>query len=292
MNVSPSPNRGLGTRALASLSVILFVLLHLACGLVVLYPPTWPLVALAIGSYLIRMWAITAGYHRYFAHRSYRTSRWFQLVLAVLGTSAMQNGPLWWASWHRRHHKDADGPDDPHSPRRDGFWRSHVGWYLDGSHDEPDLSNVQDLARYPELRFLERHKWLPIVAYALVCFAVAGVAGIVWGFLVPTIAALHATALINSLAHLWGRRRYDTPDDSRNNALLAVVTLGEGWHNNHHHYMSSARQGFRWYEIDVTYYTLKVLSWLGIVWDLRQPKVERASEAVPEGGLACRPPGC
>ena len=282
-----SPSRGALARALAGLSVVLFVVLHLACGLVVLHPATWNLAGLALGSYLLRMWAITAGYHRYFAHRSYRTSRAFQLVLAVLGASAMQNGPLWWASWHRRHHKDADGPSDPHSPRRGGFWHSHVGWFLDGSHDDPDLSNVGDLARYPELRFLDRHKWLPIVGYALACFVIAGVAGLVWGFLLPTIAALHATALINSVAHVWGRRRYDTRDDSRNNALLAVVTLGEGWHNNHHHYMSSARQGFRWYELDLTYASLKVLSWLGVVWDLRQPPAH-TSEARP-GALLDRP---
>ena len=277
--VIKSTTKGAGAQALGSLSVVLFIGLHLSCALVVLFPPTWGLLGLALGSYLVRMWAITAGYHRYFAHRSYKTSRAFQLVLAVLGTSAMQNGPLWWASWHRRHHKDADGPTDPHSPKHDGFFRAHVGWFLDGSHDEPDFSNVGDLARFPELRFLERHKWLPIVGYALVTFAIAGLAGIVWGFLVPTIAALHATALINSLAHVWGKRRYETRDDSRNNALLAVITLGEGWHNNHHYYMSSARQGFRWYEIDVTYYSLKVLSWLGVVWDLRQPRGERVVEA-------------
>ena len=277
-----SSTKGRGARALATVSVVLLVALHLACGLVVFYPPTWGLLGLAFGSYLLRMWAITAGYHRYFSHRSYKTSRAFQLVLAVLGASAMQNGPLWWASWHRRHHKYADGPADPHSPEREGFFRAHLGWYLDGSHDEPDLDNVRDLSRYPELRFLDRHKWLPIVGYALITYAIAGFAGVVWGFLLPTIAALHATALINSLAHVWGTRRFETRDGSRNNALLAVITLGEGWHNNHHHYMSSARQGFRWYEIDVTYYSLKVLSWLGIVWDVREPRVHEAPDAASD----------
>src|SRR4029078_5295809 len=155
-----------------------------------------------------RMWAITAGYHRYFSHRSFKTSRAFQLVLAILGTSAMQNGPLWWASWHRRHHRFSDTPQDAHSPRMRGFWYAHMGWFLDGTHDEPDLSNVRDLTRYPELRFLDKHKWLPIVGYAFVCAGIAGLPGGVWGFCVPTILALHATMLINSLAHVWGRRRF------------------------------------------------------------------------------------
>src|SRR5687767_5826539 len=220
-------------RALSILSLSLTIAMHLACGLVVLTTPTWPLFALAIGSYLVRMWAITAGYHRYSAHRSYQTSRAFQLVLAVLGTSAMQNGPLWWASWHRRHHKHSDTALDPHSPRMAGFWRAHVGWFLDESHDVPNLANVRDLARFPELRWLDRHKWIPIVGYALVCLAIAGLPGVVWGFVIPTVVSLHATALINSLAHVWGSRPYPTSDDSRNNALLAVLTLGEGWHNNH-----------------------------------------------------------
>jgi stearoyl-CoA desaturase (Delta-9 desaturase) len=243
--------------------------MHLACLLVFFVPFSYGVLALAVGGYLLRMWAITAGYHRYFAHRSFKTSRAFQLVLAVLGTSAMQNGPLWWSSWHRRHHKYSDTPEDTHSPVDRGFWHAHIGWFLDGSHDAPDLSNVKDLSRYPELRFLDRHKWLPIVGYALVCFAIGGLSGVVWGFVLSTIAVLHATMLINSLAHVWGSRRFETGDQSRNNGLLAVLTLGEGWHNNHHHAMTAARQGVAWWEIDATFYVLKVLSWLGIVWELR-----------------------
>lgn len=243
--------------------------MHLACLLVFFVPFSYGVLALALGGYLLRMWAITAGYHRYFSHRSFKTSRAFQLVLAVLGTSAMQNGPLWWSSWHRRHHKHSDTPEDTHSPALRGFWHAHIGWFLDGSHDAPDLSNVKDLTRYPELRFLDHHKWLPIVGYALACFAIGGIEGVVWGFVVSTIAVLHATMLINSLAHVWGSRRFETSDQSRNNGLLAVVTLGEGWHNNHHAQMTAVRQGIAWWEIDATYYVIKVLSWLGIVWDLR-----------------------
>jgi len=275
-------------RAMAKLSVVLFVLMHLSCLFVLAVPFSMKMLALAGFGYVLRMWAITAGYHRYFSHRSFKTSRAFQFVLAFIGTTAMQNGPLWWASWHRRHHKYSDTPLDAHSPRHGGFWHSHVGWFLDGSHDRPDLGNVKDLARYPELRFLERHKWMPIVAYAVVCFAVGGAPGLVWGFVVSTITVLHATALINSLAHVWGSRRYDTKDDSRNNAALAVITLGEGWHNNHHDQMNVARQGVRWWEIDLTYYSLCALSAIGVVWDIRKRRV--AQPVTMAVKAAVRPP--
>lgn len=271
-------------RALAKLSLVLFGAMHVSCLFVFFVPFSLKILGLAAFGYVLRMWAITAGYHRYFAHRSYKTSRAFQFVLAFLGTTAMQNGPLWWASWHRRHHKHSDTPLDTHSPVHGGFWHAHVGWFLNGSHDRPDLSNVKDLARYPELRFLERHKWLPIVVYAVMCFAVGGAPGLVWGFVVSTIAVLHATALINSLAHVWGSRRFDTRDDSRNNALLAILTLGEGWHNNHHDQMSVARQGVRWWEIDVSYYALRVLSAIGIVWDIRARKPASSIRPSPEIG--------
>jgi stearoyl-CoA desaturase (delta-9 desaturase) len=257
-------------RAVSHLSTALTLGLHLACLLVLVVPFSWRLVALAAFGYALRMWAITAGYHRYFAHRSYRTGRLFQFGLAWLGASAMQNGPLWWASVHRRHHRDPDGPLDPHSPER-GFWHAHMGWFLSGQYNGLDLSNVNDLAAHAELRFVERWSWIPIVSYAAGCFALAGLPGLVWGFAVSTIALLHATAFINSLAHVWGSRRYDTGDRSRNNGLLAVLTFGEGWHNNHHHYQSSARQGFFWWEVDVSYYILRLLAWVGVVSGLREP---------------------
>lgn len=258
-------------RAMARLSTVLFVAMHLACLFVFVVPCSVKVLLLFLAGYLLRMWAITAGYHRYFAHRSYKTSRVFQFLLALLGTTAMQNGPLWWASWHRRHHRHADTALDAHSPLH-GVWHAHVGWFLDGTHDDADLTNVQDLTRFPELRFLDKHKWIPIVGYAVACFAIAGAPGLVWGFVLSTIACLHATALVNSLAHVWGTRRFDTPDKSRNNAFLAVLTLGEGWHNNHHDQMTVARQGVRWFDIDVTYYVLRMLAWVGIVWDIRLRK--------------------
>jgi stearoyl-CoA desaturase (delta-9 desaturase) len=229
------------------------------------------LVALALGGYVVRMWALTAGYHRYFSHRSYKTSRVFHTVLAVLGSTAMQNGPIWWASWHRRHHKFTDRPGDPHSPKLGGLWHAHVGWIFDGKHSHPDFENVNDLTALPELRFVERFNKAFVVLWAPACWAIGGVAGVVWGFVVSTVLLAHFTFFINSLAHVWGSRRYATADTSRNNPLLAVLMLGEGWHNNHHHYMSSARQGFFWWELDFSYATLVVLSWLRVIWDVRQP---------------------
>ncbi len=269
--VAPAAPRGFRKRVMARMSLVLFIVMHLACAFVIVYPPTWPLVGLALASYLLRMWGITAGYHRYFAHRSFRTSRVFQFVLALIGSTAMENGPLWWASWHRRHHKYVDTPADPHSPLVYGFWQAHVGWIFDPRYDWTDLSNVRDLSRFRELRLLDRYAWVPLVGYALLCYAIAGAAGVVWGFVVSTIAVNHATFCINSLAHMWGSRRYRTPDTSRNNPLLALIALGEGWHNNHHFYMSSARQGFFWWEVDVSYYTLKLLAWLRLIHDVHQP---------------------
>jgi stearoyl-CoA desaturase (delta-9 desaturase) len=253
------------------LSLAMLAGMHLSCFGVLMLPVTAKLVTLGVASYVLRMWAITAGYHRYFSHRAYKTSRPFQFVLALLGTCSMQNGPIWWASWHRHHHRYTDGPKDVHSPLQHGFWEAHMGWILSGRNDVADPTNVTDLLCFPELSLLDRHKWLPLIAYALGCYAIAGVGGVLWGFVLSSVLLLHATALINSAGHLWGSRRYETPDTSRNNLFLALLTLGEGWHNNHHHACSSARQGFFWWEVDLSYYALRLLSSVGLVWDLRMP---------------------
>jgi stearoyl-CoA desaturase (delta-9 desaturase) len=218
----------------------------------------------------LRMWGITAGYHRYFAHKTYRTSRGFQAVLAVLGCTATQKGPLWWAGHHRRHHRYSDQPGDVHSPR-EGFWYSHQGWIFDGRWDATPSASIPDFAKYPELVWLNRWHIVPPIALAVLCWAVGGFSGLVWGYVISTVCLWHLTYSINSLAHRWGTRRYETTDDSRNNWLLAILTLGEGWHNNHHHYQASTRQGFFWWEIDLSYYALKGLEKLGLVWDLREP---------------------
>ena len=238
---------------------------------------TWKHVALAVFAYFLRMFAVTGVYHRYFAHKGYKTSRAFQFVLALLGTSATQKGPLWWASTHRHHHKYSDQPEDPHSPKHKGFYESHMGWWMRREHEATRWELIPDFAKHPEIRWIDRYHWVGLamfmvaITYAGAAIGIGKLDGYVWGYVVSTCFLLHGTFTINSLSHVFGSRRYATKDTSRNNLLLALITMGEGWHNNHHHYAASARQGFFWWEIDATYYVLKVLSWFGLVWDLRQP---------------------
>ena len=229
------------------------------------------LVALAVGSYFVRMFAITAGYHRYFAHRAFKTSRAFQLVLALVGTSATQKGPLWWSAVHRIHHRWSDTPKDVHSPKQRGFFWSHMGWWLSSEHEETRLDLVPDFAKYPEIRFVDRYHWIGVAIAMALPALLRGFDGFLWGYVVSTCALLHGTFTINSLSHVFGSRRYETNDTSRNNLWLALVTMGEGWHNNHHHYPNSANQGFFWWELDASYYLLRLLASVGVVWDLRSP---------------------
>ncbi|HTE52136.1 MAG TPA: acyl-CoA desaturase [Kofleriaceae bacterium] len=236
---------------------------------------SWSGFALAVGLYWVRMFFVTAGYHRYFSHRSFKTSRPFQFLLALACSSTAQKGILWWAGHHRRHHKYSDHEGDIHSVKLDGGWWSHVGWIVgcDPAFDEPDLDRVKDLTRYPELRWIDRNWVVPTLAVPAILFLAGGWHAVLWGFFVGTVMTWHGSFSINSLSHLIGRRRYPTSDESRNSFLLALLTCGEGWHNNHHHYMTSANQGWRWYEIDMTYYVLRMLGWFGLVWDLRVPPV-------------------
>jgi stearoyl-CoA desaturase (delta-9 desaturase) len=248
-----------------------FILLHLAAFGAIFTGVTAEALVLCVALYFLRIFAIGAGYHRYFSHRSYSTSRAFQFVLAVLAQSSVQKSVLWWANKHRLHHLHSDTEHDVHSPRRHGFFHAHVGWIFAPDNRGVDMVKVADLARYPELVWLHRLALLPGAVLALVCWLIAGWAGLVVGFVWSTLLVYHATFAINSVAHLRGRKRYVTGDDSRNNWVLALVTMGEGWHNNHHAFQSSVRQGFRWWEIDPTFYLLKALSWLGLVWDLKSP---------------------
>jgi stearoyl-CoA desaturase (Delta-9 desaturase) len=236
-----------------------------------------------VGSYAVRMFAITAGYHRYFSHRTFKTSRAFQLVLALLGLTSVQQGPLWWAAHHRRHHKFSDMPEDIHSPRQRGFIWSHMQWILAKRHKATDVDRIKDFAKYPELRFLNRHDLAFAVLVAVVTFLIGGSVALFWGFFVSVVVAWHITFCINSVAHVLGKRRYTTTDDSRNNALLGLVAFGEGWHNNHHHYQRSARQGFYWWEVDLSYYVLKFLEVFRIVWDVEGvPRHVRDQTVAPE----------
>ena len=252
-------------------SAIPFIVVHFACVAAVWSGVTWRALALCIALYWLRIFAIGAGYHRFFSHRAYATSRVFQFVLAFLAQSSAQKSVLWWAAKHRHHHLHSDSEEDIHSPRQHGFFYSHVGWIFARQHDTTDLVKVGDLARYPELVWLHRWELAPAIALAGLCFLGGGWSGLVVGYLWSTVLVYHATFCINSLAHVRGAQRYVTGDDSRNNWLLALITMGEGWHNNHHAFQSSVRQGFKWWEIDPTYYILRGLSWLRIVWDLKQP---------------------
>ena len=252
-------------------SAVPFVLAHLACLAAIWTGVTWESLGMCVVLYWARIFGIGAGYHRYFSHRAYSTSRVFQFLLAALSQSTAQKSVLWWASKHRHHHLHSDTEHDVHSPRHTGFVYSHLGWIFSRKHDKADLVKVADLSRYPELMWLHRYELVPPIALALICFALGGWPGLVIGFFWSTVLVYHATFCINSLAHVRGRQRYLTADDSRNNWLLAVFTMGEGWHNNHHAYQSSVRQGFRAWEIDPTFYVLKALAWFGIVWDLKTP---------------------
>ena len=272
---SSSPKPHPWARYLRGTTALFFMVHAVALGGAIWFW-SWQGLALAVGVYFARMFVVTAAYHRYFAHRAYKTSRWFQFILALGAQSAAQWGVIWWASHHRWHHKHSDEVSDVHSAKRSGFWYSHVGWVLGSSWDETDPALVADLARFPELRFLNRPgiEILPTVVLALAFLLIGGLPGLIWGFMVSTVLLWHGSFSINSLAHLFGKRRYDTSDDSRNNWLLAILTTGEGWHNNHHHYQSSANQGFRWWEIDVTFYMLRLMALCGLVWDLRRPPAE------------------
>ncbi|HZS53447.1 MAG TPA: acyl-CoA desaturase [Bryobacteraceae bacterium] len=260
-----------------------FLLIHLAC-LAIFWVGISPVAVITcLALYALRMFGITAGYHRYFSHRSFKTSRVFQFVLGWLGATATQKGPLWWAAHHRHHHATSDTEEDAHSPRH-GFWWSHVGWFLCNKFHATNYRLIPDLARFRELRFLNRCYVLPPMTLALGVSALGWALDrwfptlqtsplqmLVWGYFLSTVLLYHGTFTVNSLAHVIGRQRFATKDDSRNSLLIAMLTLGEGWHNNHHFVPSSERQGFYWWEVDVTHYALKALSWLGVVWDLKKP---------------------
>lgn len=276
------------------LRVLPFIGLHLACLGVVWVGVSPFAVGVAAALYAVRMFAITGFYHRYFSHKAFRTSRPVQFLFGVLGASSVQRGPLWWAAHHRQHHRASDTEADPHSPRHKGFWYSHMGWFLTRGAFRTNLEAVKDLAKFPELRLLDRFDILVPVLLATGLFLLGGWLEtaapelgtngpqlLVWGFFVSTVVLFHVTVTINSFAHRFGRRRFATRDDSRNNWFLALLTFGEGWHNNHHHYPGSARQGFRWWEYDFTYYGLKLMSWCRLVWDLK-PVPEAFRKPRPE----------
>ena len=264
------------------LRVIPFIGMHLACLGVIWVGISWTALAVAAALYALRMFALTGFYHRYFSHKAFKTARATQFLFALIGAMCVQRGPLWWAAHHRNHHRHADTEQDIHSPLHRGFLWSHMGWFLTPRGFRTDWNAIPDLRRYPELRWLDRYdiavpillagglffigRWLQFAHPAL---HTSGPQMLVWGFFVSTVVLFHATVTINSLAHRFGSRRFATRDSSRNNWLLALITFGEGWHNNHHHFPGAARQGFRWWEFDLTYYLLRLLAACGLVWDLK-----------------------
>ena len=265
------------------ISTIPFAAVHVVALGVFWVGASWIAVAVCLALYAARMFAITGFYHRYLSHRSYKTSRWFQFLFAMVGNASVQKGPLWWAAHHRRHHQYSDQEEDVHSPIRRGFFYSHVGWVFARANSATRFRLVPDLAKFPELRILDRIDVLVPILLGTACFGLGvllqtyapglGTSGsqmLIWGFFVSTVLLGHSTFTINSLSHLFGKRRYVTGDDSRNNWFLALLTFGEGWHNNHHHYPTATRQGFYWWEIDITYYGLFFLSKLGLIWDLKR----------------------
>lgn len=259
-----------------------FVILHAGCLGVIWTGWSWFAVWTAVALYFIRMFAVTGVFHRYFSHKTYSTSRFGQFLLALWTGTTVQRGALWWAYHHRHHHQHSDDPEDAHSPHVHGFWWAHIGWITSRRNFPTDYSKIKDLAKYPELVWLNRFDIVVPVLFATSLFLLGsyletaapalGTSGgqlLVWGFFISTTVLFHGTASINSFTHLWGNRRFNTTDDSRNSFILALITLGEGWHNNHHRYQSATRNGFYWWEIDPTYYGLKLLSWTGFIWGLK-----------------------
>jgi stearoyl-CoA desaturase (delta-9 desaturase) len=260
------------------------LLMHVCCAGVFFVQGGWPAFSIFGVMYLLHVFALTAGYHRYFSHKTFKTSRTFQFILAVLGTTAAQRDPLWWAGHHRMHHQHSDTEHDVHSPRHHGFWWAHIGWVMKRELSETRLDRVKEFTRFPELIWLNKHPYAPafmLAALLLITgsaldwlrpnWGITGPQFLFYGFFLSTVAVYHVTFCINSVAHMFGRKRYLVEDDSRNNWLLGLLAMGEGWHNNHHRYAACARQGFRWWEIDLTYMILRMLQWCGIVWDIREP---------------------
>jgi stearoyl-CoA desaturase (delta-9 desaturase) len=278
-----------------------FVLMHLVCFAVIWVGVSPIAVWMAVGLYFVRMFAITAFFHRYFSHKTFSTSRAFQFVMAVWGATSVQRGALWWAGTHRHHHLHSDDPEDKHSPVVDGFWWSHIGWITAKKNFPTDYRRIPDLAKYPELVFLNRFDTLVPALAGLTIYGVGAWLGahgydtngpqlLVWG-VISTVVLFHGTGCINSLAHVFGTKRFRTTgDESRNSFILTLITLGEGWHNNHHRYQATTKQGFYWWEFDPTYYLLKLLSWLGLIWGLKGVPASVYEEAAraPSESLSTR----
>ncbi len=286
------------------LTITIFWIVQASAVLAFFVPFAWPLVALWAGSHFLRAIGLTLTFHRYFAHRAFQMNRGVRFVWALIGTAAMQKGPLWWAGHHVNHHRFADREGDPHSPLVSGVYYAHIGWFLnDAKHDRLESSNpvMRDFGRAPEIVWLDRYFFVPPLALALGMFLLGGMPWLIWGFCLPTMSLAHATFAINTVNHMFGSRRFDTIDESRNNAITAFFAVGEGWHNNHHRFQRAARNGFYWWEFDPTWYVIRLMAAFGLAWDLqvvperiyaearsvkarrRQQPIASVTDAVPMG---------
>ncbi len=269
--VNGTPDTKLDVEKVDWIASIPFIVVHLICLAAIWTGVSWQSVAVCVALYFARMTVLTIGYHRYFSHRTFKTNRFFQFLLAFGAESSAQKGALWWAAHHRHHHRASDQIDDIHSPVQKGFWWSHVGWILCPKYNETRYESIRDFTKFPELVWLNKWHLVPPTLLGVAIFLIGGWELLIVGFFWSTVLLWHGTFTINSLSHVFGSRRYKTTDTSRNNWLLAIVTCGEGWHNNHHYHQNTANQGWFWWEWDLSYYTLVVLSWFGIVKDLRKP---------------------
>jgi stearoyl-CoA desaturase (delta-9 desaturase) len=276
--------------SLSTLSFTIFWLVQASAFLVFFVPFSAGLLALWAASHFLRAIGLTLAFHRYFAHRAFQMNRVVRFFWAFVGTAAMQKGPLWWAGHHVNHHRFADREGDPHSPAVSGVYYAHVGWFLnDVKHQRIDVTNpvIRDFSSAPEIAFLDRYFFLPPLLLALAMFAWGGMTWLVWGFCLPTVTLAHATFAINTVNHMFGTRRFETIDDSRNNALTAFFAVGEGWHNNHHRYQRAARNGFYWWEFDPTWYVIRAMAAVGLAWDVQPVPARIYEEArVRRAGLA------
>jgi stearoyl-CoA desaturase (delta-9 desaturase) len=258
---------------LKRLAFAVFWTVQVSAVLVFSVPFSWGLAALWAASHFLRAIGLTLTFHRYLAHRAFQMNRGARFVWALIGTAAMQKGPLWWAGHHVNHHRYADREGDPHSPMVSGVYYAHVGWFLnDAKHDRLEASNpvMRDFSKAPELVWLNTYYFVPPLLLAIALYLLGGMPWLVWGFCLPTTTLAHSTFAINTVNHMFGTRRFETIDESRNNALTAFFAVGEGWHNNHHRFQRAARNGFYWWEFDPTWYVIRLMQAFGLVWDVQQ----------------------
>lgn len=254
---------------------LVMVFFHLG-AIAALFLFDWQRLATAVFLYwLATGLGISMGYHRLHTHRSYKVPLALEYFFALCGTLTLEGGPIFWVATHRIHHQNSDQPGDPHSPR-DGAWWAHAGWLLLGEtkHNNTALMSkyAPDLAKHRFYVWLNSYHWLPVIGLAAILFAFGGFPMVLWGICLRVVVGLHATWLVNSATHMWGRRRFATRDDSRNNWWVALLTFGEGWHNNHHAHPTSARHGLTWYEFDISWIQIKLLKVLGIARSIHVAK--------------------